>query len=225
MNYNSNLFPFTTCEKPRHNDIIKQPVSAFVNIICCFILFAYLFMAKSLHFRLLIFSFLVFQSWHAFSHIHHFDGIIQTNVIHILTYCMTGALLYCIMCMKTIQSNFFFIGLLFVIIIDLYVWTSVQGIYMTFSGLAVLIYVVLGSWRMFPTFVQKGLLWIMAGFLILLALIWNEKQNCEKMLKAFVFPYHVFIETTGLILFCAWAHLFLNWEFTCWQAKPEIRRC
>jgi len=39
---------------------------------------------------------------------------------------------------------------------------------------------------------------MVVAIVILMLLFWNESVNCQKMLKAYPFPYHAMIEVVGL---------------------------
>lgn len=68
------IFPFTTCESIKTIGLIKQPYSAFINFINCIIIFNYLMKVRNIYQFLLIFSFLLFESFHTFSHMIHLSS-------------------------------------------------------------------------------------------------------------------------------------------------------
>ena len=50
------------------------------------------------------------------------------------------------------------------------------------------------------------------GTFVLILLFINEKLNCNYMLEKFNFPYHIFIELIGLVLFIMLADFFIKVE-------------
>ena len=87
-------FPFDTCEKSQQKSYIKQPYSAFTNLITSIMIFY--FLINSLHIRsfFLILSFLFFELFHTFSHSIHIPGNIQMQITHSLSYLINFSLFY-----------------------------------------------------------------------------------------------------------------------------------
>ena len=84
------FYPFHTCEQPYiSSKYIAQPVSATINIITVSILTYFFIKSHTIEIKLLLLSFIAFQVFHAFSHIIHIDGNIQSNIIHIIWYFLT----------------------------------------------------------------------------------------------------------------------------------------
>jgi hypothetical protein len=209
------FFPFKTCEEPSKDAIVAQPVSATINIITCIILLYLLLQTRTTAVRILLISFIVFQAFHAFSHMQHIDGNIQVNVIHVIWYILSFATLYTIITLTKISPSIYTLAILCaLIIIDLFVWKFVGGVYMILSGFAILLSIVILYYNSYPTFIKTALIYMIIGLCILLAFIVNEKLNCENMIAYANLPYHAIIETLGLILFTALAYLFVRWEQT-----------
>jgi hypothetical protein len=209
------FFPFKTCEEPSENGLVAQPVSATINIITCIILMYFMLQARTTAVRILFLSFITFQAFHAFSHIQHIDGSIQVNVIHVIWYMLSFTALYTIITLSKISPSIYIIAMLCaLIIIDLYIWNFIGGVYMIFSGFAILLSIVISYYNSYPTFIKNALIYMIIGLCILLAFIVNEKLNCENMIAYANLPYHAIIETLGLILFIALAYLFVRWEQT-----------
>jgi hypothetical protein len=49
-------------------------------------------------------------------------------------------------------------------------------------------------------------------FVVIIALFFNEKYNCDAMMKALPFPYHTAVETMGLIISALFAYIFILLE-------------
>jgi hypothetical protein len=209
-----NFFPFKTCETPHKDSIIKQPVSAFFNILSCIILIYYIIIAKTFAIKLCLFSFLLFQAFHAFSHMHHIEGNIQTIIIHILSYLLSITSFYTlfILC-KKLPSYSIILFIIILIVIDIYIFLfqnhSILGI---FSGFAIIVVTYLSYYMFYPKFIKTILKYIILGLFILSLVIINEKMNCDNMIAYSNLPYHAIIEIIGLILFTSLGYMFIIWE-------------
>lgn len=205
-------FPFTTCEK-NTKGVISQPFSATVNAITFFALLFLSFWAKTISVRILLISFAAFEAWHTFSHMKHVEGNIQTNIIHILAYFMGFATLYAILYLsKNDLSKFSSFLLVSAIIIDVYFFVYVKGVWSVLSGLVVFAVIVFGNYGLLPNFFKEYVPYLITGVILLSIVIANEAYNCEKMMIYKNLPYHVAIEIIGFALFISLSLLFLKWE-------------
>jgi len=195
-------FPFNTCEKPSKKGI-AQPYSALFNFFNCVIIFYFLLKTKNVHTFLLLLSIFCFESFHLFSHIIHIPGSIQINITHTLTYLMNVAFFYTFYCYTHIIPNPIFILLLILLVgFDIYALFKLTIVYYLLSQSAIFISLLLYYLPFLPKFIKNSVYQIIffVGMIILLFL--NEKYNCKKMLKLNpYFPYHIFIEIIGIILF------------------------
>ena len=99
-----------------------------------------------------------------------------------------------------------------IVLIDLYTWVEIKGVWTIFTGLSIFAFIIFGSIdKLSPQF-QNSLPLFISGLLLLFILFVNENINCDKMLKYHKFPYHAIIEVLGLIMFVALSKQFLNWE-------------
>ena len=89
----SYTFPFKTCETPNKKGI-AQPYSAFLNLISSLIILYFLFKSKSNSSKLLLFSILLFELNHTFSHTIHLNNNIQVFVTHLLAYLVNFCYFY-----------------------------------------------------------------------------------------------------------------------------------
>lgn len=195
-------FPFNTCEKPNKNGI-AQPYSALFNLINCLVIIFFLFKTKHVYTSLLLFSILCFELFHLFSHIVHIQGSIQINITHSLTYLMNFAFFNVFYSYtKKLPGYEFIIYLILLVCFDIYSVLNLSIIYYLLTQSLIFISLLLYYFPLLPDFIQKSIYQIIffVGLIILLFL--NEKYNCEKMLEFYPqFPYHIFIEIIGIVLF------------------------
>lgn len=195
-------FPFNTCEKVNKNGI-AQPYSLFFNLINCIIILYFLLQTKNNYTFMLLFSILCFEVFHSFSHIVHIKGSIQLNIIHLLTYLINFAFFYLFYSYtKKFPNKFFILYLIVLVCLDIYSVFNLTIIYYLSTQSIIFISLLLYYYRLLPKFIQNSIyqLILLVGFVILLVL--NETYNCERMLEFYPhFPYHIFIEITGIVLF------------------------
>lgn len=205
-------FPFDACEKITEG-IIKQPISAAINIISCIIILYFYYYAKTNAVRFLFGTFFVFQLWHAFSHTYHIQGNIQANVSHIISYLILLGTLYAILNLsKSTLSNLKLIIISLLIIIDIYVWIFIGGVWSIIVNLSLLAFIIFSSYNKLPKFFKKAIPLLAIGLIILFAFELNEAYNCEKMLEYKQLPYHALVEIVGLLLFTSLTYFFHKWE-------------
>lgn len=206
------VFPFTTCECVSEGGV-AQPHSAVVNMITCLTLLGFMFIAKTRPVQILLGTYALFEAWHAFSHIKHIAGNVQTNVVHVLGYIMSFATLYAIIHLsKGTLSTLVLAIICLAILLDIYVWIYVKSVWTVFTGLLVFAVVVFGNYDKLPQSFKVCIPYLIVGLLLLFGLFINETYNCERMMRYKVLPYHVLIEILGFILFITIAVLFLKWE-------------
>jgi hypothetical protein len=195
-------FPFNTCEKPNKNGV-AQPYSSLFNLINCIIIFYFLLHANNMHTFILFFSILCFELFHSFSHIIHIHGSLQTNVVHILTYCMNLSLFYVFYSYtKKMPSNMFILYLITLVFFDIYSLLNLSLVFYILSQAIITISLLLYYFPLLPAFIKKSIYQIIFLIGIAIFLVINEQYNCEKMLSIYPhFPYHIFIEIIVIILF------------------------
>jgi hypothetical protein len=207
------FFPFNTCETPNKDGLVAQPISATINIITCIILIYFAWQARTITVKILLLSFIAFQAFHAFSHIRHIEGYVQSNVIHAIWYFVAFMVLFTSMQMSKKSPPIFTILLLiFIIIIDLYLFFYTSKVYMVFTAFTLPIVIVLSYYNTYPAFMKNTIPYLIVLLIIVSALLLNEKYNCDAMIAYANLPYHAIIETLGLILFTSLAYLFVRWE-------------
>jgi len=201
-NTNKYTFPFNTCEKKNENGI-AQPYSSLVNFINCLIIFYFLSKTKTKYTFILLFSILCFQLFHLFSHIIHIKGSFQTITAHFLTYSMNIAFFYTFYCYTKVIPNYLFIFyLLLIVCFDIYCILYSTVIYYILTQSVIFISILAYYFSLLPKFIQKSIYQITFIVFIIILLVSNEKNNCEKMQDFYPhFPYHIFIEIFGIFLF------------------------
>jgi hypothetical protein len=195
-------FPFNTCEKPNKNGI-AQPYSSLFNLINCLIIFYFLLKTKKIYTFILLFSIFCFELFHLFSHVVHIQGNIQTNITHIITYLINAAFFYVFYNYTNKLPSYEFIFYLFILVcFDIYSLFNLSIVFYILSQAVIMISLLVYYFPLMPKFIQKSLYKIIFFVSIIILLFLNEKYNCEKMMSIYPnFPYHVFIEIIGIVLF------------------------
>jgi hypothetical protein len=201
---NKYTFPFNTCEVLNKNGI-AQLYSALFNIINSLIILNFLIKTKKKYTFILLFFILCFELFHSYSHIFHtsIHTTIQTNIIHLITYFINLALFNVFYCYtKKIPNYGFIFYIMALICFDIYSIFNLTLIYYIASQSAIFISLLLYYFQQLPIFIQKSVYKIIIVVCIIIILFINEQYNCDKMLKFYPqFPYHIFIEIFGIILF------------------------
>jgi hypothetical protein len=199
---NEYTFPFNTCEKINKNGI-AQPYSALFNLINCIVIFYFLLQTKKKYTFILLFAILCFEIFHLFSHIKHIKGSIQINITHLLTYFMNLSFFYVFYCYtKKLPSYEFIFYMILLIGVDIYSIFNLTIIYYLLTQSVIFISLLVYYFPLLPKFIQKSIYQIIFFIGIIILLFLNEKYNCKKMLKIHpYFPYHIFIEIIGIVLF------------------------
>jgi hypothetical protein len=199
---NEYTFPFSTCEKTNKKGI-AQPYSVFFNTITCLIILYFLMKTKNIESFILLFIILIFESFHVFSHTIHISGPIQINITHILTYCMNLAFFNVFYHFTHFFPSYSFIFYMFVLILlDIYAFCNFSFVYYLATQSIIFISLLVYYFPLLPKFIQTSVYQIIFFVGVIILLFLNEKYNCEKMLKIYPhFPYHIFIEIFGIVLF------------------------
>lgn len=199
---NGYTFPFNTCEKYNKNGI-AQPYSSLFNLINCLVIFYFLLKSKHFYNFILLISILCFELFHMFSHIVHIKGSIQTNVTHILTYLINLAFLYVFyFYTKQLPSYAFIFYLLVLVCFDIYSLFYLSVVFYIVSQATIMISLLAYYYPLLPKSIQNSVYTIIFFISIIILLFLNEKYNCKKMMHIYPnFPYHIFIEIIGIVLF------------------------
>ena len=211
---NPKPFPFNTCEV--RGDVVDQPYSASINILSCIILLYLLSMSKHIEIQFFILSLLIFQAYHAYSHMFwskNEESLIHVYIIHSITYVIIIALITAISFISGKPPN---IPIIFaVIMLDMFILYNYIGtVYNAISGINIWIVVLItGLWNVkLPIIVRQLLPILLILFGVVIILFFNEKYNCQAMMDAYPFPYHTAIEIVGLIISALFAYIFILLE-------------
>jgi hypothetical protein len=199
---NEYTFPFNTCEKPNKKGI-AQPYSSLINLLNCIIIYYFLLKTKNNYTFILLFSILCFELFHVFSHSIHIQGSVQINITHMLSYCINFAFLFFFYnYVKKFPSIWFIIFYVFLIFLDIYTFCNMNVVYYIFTQALLFLSVLFYYYPLLPKNIQNTIHIIFFLVTIIIILFLNEKYNCEKMMSVQPdFPYHIFIEIIGLVLF------------------------
>lgn len=101
-----------------------------------------------------------------------------------------------------LPSSIFIVYLLALVCFDIYSIFNLNIIYYLSSQSIIFISLLIYYFPLLPKFIQTSIYQIVFLVLSIIVLFLNETYNCQKMLKINPqFPYHVFIEITGIALF------------------------
>ena len=197
----SYTFPFNTCETPNKYGI-SQPYSAFFNLISCFIIIYFLSITKNKSSKLLLFSILLFEMFHTFSHSIHLHNHSQIIITHLLAYFVNFCYLFALYNYSKVFPNNIFIFYLFVIIIiDIYAFYKLPFIYYLSTQFLIFISLFLYYYKYFTNEIKQRIPLIFILTFIILLLFINESYNCQKMLNNYKwFPFHIFIEIIAIFI-------------------------
>ena len=198
----SYLFPFHTCEKPNKQGI-AQPYSALVNGVNCMVILYFLVKTQTTNAFLFLLAILVFEGFHTFSHMVHIPGTIQVSIAHTLAYVSNFAFLwYGYQLSNRVPSAGFFAWYLAFICMDIYAFKYMTIVVYLLTQTILFLSTMVYYYKDFPKQLRENIPWIFGFSAIIVALVVNESRNCKSMLSAYPhFPYHVFIELSGLVLF------------------------
>ena len=132
-----------------------------------------------------------------------FEWDIQTNITHIITYLINAAFFYVFYNYTNKLPSYEFIFYLFILVcFDIYSLFNLSIVFYILSQAVIMISLLVYYFPLMPKFIQKSLYKIIFFVSIIILLFLNEKYNCKKMMYIYPnFPYHVFIEIIGIVLF------------------------
>lgn len=201
MNNDTYTFPFNTCEIP-NKEGISQPYSVFFNLVSCFIIIYFLCITKSNYSKLLLFSILLFELFHTFSHSIHYNNYSQIIITHLLAYFVNFCYLFALYCYSNIfPSKIFLFYLIILILFDIYAFQKLPFIVYLSSQFLIFISLFLYYYKYFPKDIKNKIPLIFILTLFIIVLFINESYNCKKMLNYYSwFPFHIFIEITAVFI-------------------------
>ena len=145
----------------------------------------------------------MFECVHTFSHVIHLPNYIQLNIIHTLAYFVNFCYLFAFYNLTKKSPSLMFLSYLFVLLcIDLYSFFFLSFVYYFSSSLLIFFSILTYYYQYIPKENQNYILTILALGVTIMGLFYNEKLNCNAMLSFIPhFPFHVFIEIAGLLIF------------------------
>ena len=197
----SYTFPFNTCEIPNKTGI-AQPYSVFFNIVSCLIIIYFLTITKKNYSRLLLFSILLFESFHTFSHTIHLNNNSQILIIHLLAYFINFCYFFALYNYSNVYPNIIFLlYLLIIILFDIYAFNKLPFIFYLSSQFLIFISLFLYYYKYFSKEIKNKIPVIFILILFIILLFINESYNCNKMLSKYSwFPFHIFVEIISIFI-------------------------
>ena len=195
-------FPFHTCEKP-NKDGIAQPYSALVNVVTCTVILYFLVKTKTTHAFLFLLAILLFEAFHTFSHIVHIPGTIQVSIAHTLAYVSNFAFLrYGYQVSRRLPSRWFASWYTAWVLMDIYAFRYMTIVVYILTQTILFLSTMAYYYKDFPRVLRENIPWIFGFSAVTVVLVFNESKHCNIMLAWYPhFPYHMFIELSGLVLF------------------------
>ena len=196
------VFPYNTAENVNTYGIFIQPYSALVGIATVFLIFYYLLKTKTAHGFLLIFSILVFELFHSYSHINHFNSIeTQTKIVHSLTIFVNLSLLYALSKYSNKDiSKIFVLFISCVVIADFYALNNLSIRYYIVTQLIILFSIIFYYLKSINKILNTKLLFVL--FLIIYLGFINETINGKYLLNNYPnFPFHAVLEILLFVFF------------------------
>lgn len=200
------VFPYNTAEKVREDSIVKQPYSAFINAITCIMILYFLLKTKTFHGFLLIFSVLLFELFHTFSHTIHLKHIyyLQSQILHSIALIVNATLIYSFS--KYSKKDLPLGIVIFIILLlgfDNYAFRNLHISYYINTQIIIFFTIIYYYYPYIKKFFTpfKIKLYI-TGFVIGYLAFMNETVNGEYMMKHYSnIPFHVIVELSIFVIF------------------------
>jgi len=185
-------YPFSTIK----NELVAQPYSVAVGLFSVGVLSYFWFRAKTWSLRCFFFFLILFELCHVYSHTR--PHLRQQTLQHLLGYLVLLSTFWTFQqTTRRWPSTPQLLTLLLLFLIDVYCFVSMP--FLVSMGTTFLLFVLLFFfYSPWPRKCRQGLVSMVVAIVILMLLFWNESVNCQKMLKAYPFPYHAMIEVVGL---------------------------
>jgi len=92
--------------------------------------------------------------------------------------------------------------LLILVCLDTYSFLYLSIVYYLITQFSIFILLFVYYFPLLPKFIKNRMYQILFFIILIILLFLNETYNCEKMLQIYpAFPYHIFIEIIGIIIF------------------------
>jgi hypothetical protein len=198
---NKYTFPFNSCEIPNENSV-SQPYSTSINVILCLLILYYLSKSNNFYSQLFLFSLLLLNTFHTFSHFTHIES--EYHIQFLLTHfsAIFGSL-----CLLLLLQNItgrsldlyyiYVLSLLYFIDVVLIMY-DVSHIYNIILFIIILCMIMILYYPYTPTIVKTNIKYIIGLTLITLFFMIIEVQYCKKMLEFIPgFPFHSIVELSA----------------------------
>jgi len=202
-------FPFNTCEIPK-KDGIAQPHSIIINTLLCIIIFLFLLQSNNLYSRLFLFSILIFNIFHTFSHAIHISSI--KNIQFLLTHysaVLSSFFLFCLLSniTKYTLKQYQIIGLLSLLIFDIIlIYYGVSHLYNIIVFLIILFSILTIFYKYLSNDMKKNIKYVIGFSFLAIFIDINEIISCQSLLQKYGnIPFHSITEifiSIPIILVC-----------------------
>jgi len=186
---------------------VAQPVSTFVNLLTCIGLIALLLVTKrplQMPVVSLVIALIAFELWHAFSHMRHIEGRLQSHIIHALTYVIAFITLLVI---YTATGSVHLGFVVAAVALDIAILVSNHTKLSVLSGVFVFVAALLGNIGAFP---QKHLPILFMLIVLGAAVFLLEHRFCQAAMNVVVLPYHAIVEIIVMAFILIFANMMLR---------------
>lgn len=206
---NKYTFPFNSCETPSMNSG-SQPYSTSINIVLCLIIGYYFSKSNNFYSKLFLFSVLLFNAFHTFSHFTHIKN--EYNIQFLLTHFSAIFSTLCLILLLQKMTNQYLDSYYLYLLISFYIFDiiliiyNISHIYNIILFMFILFFVMLFFYGYLSGKIQRNIKYIIGFSLIVLFFQIIEIQYCKKMLEFIPgFPFHSIVELSAffpIILLC-----------------------
>lgn len=201
-------FPHDSCEVESSAGALRQPYSAVVSLAS---VVSMMFIDQDRPMSCVqmkaVLSYILFQTFHSFSHMVHYRGLIQVCIAHALWY---------LMCYRTYNAFFYTYGnppttkkrwIPTCVYIDILCFLFTGGVYSILTDVMIMVVIVLCYAHKLQTSACFKL--FACGVILAMALI-LEATYCQTLIKTTPVPPHVIVEIIGGGLFYTLAKIVLQ---------------
>jgi hypothetical protein len=204
-------FPKDTCELS--NKVLKQPYSAFVNLVSIIVLVLFLLFSRNFYISCIFISLIFFEIIHCYSHMKHLDSNRQALLIHLISYITLISIAFVFYKKSSYRPHLYLVLLwivLFFIDLGLFI-AKISNLYtIILTSIEFLLLFIMYSKLFFTTTTKPWMITVITfACLIILALI-NEAIFCNQLMSIKKLPYHIIVELFGLGFFTSLGFLLLK---------------
>ena len=204
-------FPKDTCELS--NKTLKQPYSAFVNLVSIIVLVLFLLFSRNFYISCIFISLIFFEIIHCYSHMKHLDSNRQSLLIHLISYITLISIAFVFYKKSSYRPHLYLVLLwivLFFIDLGLFI-AKISNLYtIILTSIEFLLLFIMYSKLFFTRTTMPWMITVIVfASLIIIALI-NEAIFCNKLMSMKKLPYHIIVELFGLGFFISLGFLLLK---------------